>query len=145
MQSIAWANSLDSENFYLRCWLLAALHWAVDTCQRQRDKSRYAEAMRKLVLATLGLASALGAAEMVGWISDAACGVANANGSKSARECASACIKGGSKPVFVSDKDQKVYQLSDPAKAARFLDKKVKVSGTVTGEKIELAAIAYVD
>lgn len=96
-----------------------------------------------MLFSTLLLGSLLQAEEMTGWISDAACGASNANGTSASRECANNCIKGGSKAVFVSDKDQKVYQVSDAAKAAKFLDKKVKVSGTVKGDTIQLASIAY--
>lgn len=101
--------------------------------------------MRKLICTSLFLGCSLFAGDMTGWISDAACGAGNGNGSSASRECAKNCIKGGSKAVFVSEKDQKVYQLSDPAKAANFLDKKVKVSGKVSGDKIELTSIAYAE
>jgi len=99
--------------------------------------------MKKLLFASVFLGTSLFGADMTGWISDAACGAANASADKGARECAAACLKGGHKAVFVSDGDQKVYQLSDPAKAAKFLDKKVKVSGEVKGDKIEVSAINY--
>jgi hypothetical protein len=101
--------------------------------------------MSKLLVATLFLGTALCAEEMTGWISDSACGAANANASKSSRDCALQCIKGGSKAVFVSDKGQTVYQLSDAAKGAKFIDKKVKISGNVKGDTIEVKSIAYVD
>lgn len=101
--------------------------------------------MRKLILCSFVLGSMLQAGEMVGWISDSSCGASNASSAKASRECAAACLKGGSKAVFVSDKDQKVYKVSDSAKAAKFLDKKVKVSGKVAGDTIELASIAYAE
>ncbi|MFN7932878.1 MAG: hypothetical protein U0R19_06095 [Bryobacteraceae bacterium] len=100
--------------------------------------------MKKLLFGTLFLGTAMMAADMTGWISDASCGSSNANASKASRDCAQTCIKSGSKAVFVADEGGKVFQLSDPAKAAKFLDKKVKVSGKVAGDKIELASIAYV-
>ncbi|MBS1827239.1 MAG: hypothetical protein JST93_18125 [Acidobacteria bacterium] len=100
--------------------------------------------MKKLLFGTLFLGTAMMAADMTGWISDASCGSSNANASKASRDCAQTCIKSGSKAVFVADEGGKVYQLSDPAKAAKFLDKKVKVSGKVAGDKIEMASIAYV-
>ncbi|HUQ91298.1 MAG TPA: hypothetical protein VM120_06435 [Bryobacteraceae bacterium] len=101
--------------------------------------------MNKLFLGALVLSSAMFAGDMTGWISDSSCGASNASAEKSSRECAATCLKNGSKAVFVSDKDQKVYKLSDSAKAARFLDKKVKVSGKVTGDTIELASIGYAE
>ncbi|MCZ2151984.1 MAG: hypothetical protein LC126_29930 [Bryobacterales bacterium] len=100
--------------------------------------------MKRLLLAMLVLGCpAMFAEEMTGWISDSSCGAANAKADKSSRECAASCIKSGSKAVFVSDKDQKVYKVSDSAKAAKFLDKKVKVSGKVAGDTIQVASIAY--
>jgi hypothetical protein len=99
----------------------------------------------KLVLASLALGSAMFGAEMTGWISDSSCGASNASGEKGSRECASSCIKSGASAVFVSDKDNKVYKLSDSAKAAKFLDKKVKVAGKVSGDKIEMTSIAYAE
>jgi hypothetical protein len=101
--------------------------------------------MTKLVLASLTLGTAMFGAEMTGWISDSSCGAGNASAEKSSRDCASSCIKNGSAAVFVSDKDNKVYKLSDAAKAAKFLDKKVKVAGKVSGDKIEMTSIAYAE
>lgn len=100
--------------------------------------------MRKILFSTLLMGSLLHAGEMVGWISDSSCGATNANAEKSSRECALSCIRAGSKAVFVSDADQKVYKVSDSTKAAKFLDKKVKVNGKVSGDTIELASIDYV-
>ena len=101
--------------------------------------------MKKLLFGTLLLGTAMMAADMTGWISDASCGASNANGTKASRDCAHTCIKAGSKAVFVADEGGKVYQVSDPAKAAKFLDKKVKVSGKVNGDKIEVSSIAYAE
>ncbi len=101
--------------------------------------------MKKLLFSTLFLGTALMAGDLTGWISDASCGASNANASKASRDCAHTCIKAGSKAVFVADEGGKVYQLSDAAKAAKFLDKKVKVSGKVSGDKIEVASIAYTE
>jgi hypothetical protein len=101
--------------------------------------------MKKLVSASLLLSAAMFAGDMTGWISDSSCGSTNANASKSSRECAASCIKSGSKAVFVSDNGQKVYKLSDSAKATKFLDKKVKVSGKVNGDTIELTSISYAE
>ncbi|MBI4903880.1 MAG: hypothetical protein HY820_09610 [Acidobacteria bacterium] len=101
--------------------------------------------MGKLILSTFVLGTSLFAGDMTGWISDATCGASNGNGSKSSRDCAASCIKGGSSAVFVSEKDQKVYKLSDSAKAAKFLDKKVKVSGNIKGDTIEMTNIVYMD
>lgn len=101
--------------------------------------------MRKLIFTSIFLGTSMFAADMTGWISDASCGASNGNGSKSARDCATTCIKSGSAAVFVSEKDQKVYKISDSAKAAKFTEKKVKVSGKVTGDSLELTSIAYTE
>lgn len=101
--------------------------------------------MRKAFLSALMLGSLLTAGELTGWISDDSCGASNANSAKASRECAASCIKAGSKAVFVSEKDQKVYKLSDSAKAAKFLEKKVKVAGDVKGDTIQVTSIAYAE
>ncbi len=59
--------------------------------------------MKKLLFGTLFLGTAMMAADMTGWISDASCGSSNANASKASRDCAQTCIKSGSKAVFVAD------------------------------------------
>ena len=47
-----------------------------------------------------------------GWISDAKCGAKGANAAHEG--CAKKCIGAGEKPVLVTDKDQKVVQVSNP-------------------------------
>ncbi len=101
--------------------------------------------MRKLILATFVLGTSVFGADMTGWISDSSCGASNGNGTKSSRDCAASCIKSGSTAVLVTEKDQKVYKLSDSAKAAKFLDKRVKISGTVKGDTIQMTNIVYMD
>ncbi|MCS7025775.1 MAG: hypothetical protein NZV14_13320 [Bryobacteraceae bacterium] len=101
--------------------------------------------MKRALLATILLGSVLSAAEMTGWISDSSCGAANASSDKGARECAAACIKGGAKAVFVTEKDKAVYKIADSSKAVKFLEKKVKVSGKISGDTIEITSIAYAE
>jgi hypothetical protein len=101
--------------------------------------------MRKLLFSMLLLGSLLHAEDFVGWVSDSSCGAANASADKGARECAKACLKGGASAVLVTDKDQKVYKLANAAKAATFVEKKVKVSGKVKGDTIEVTSIAYAE
>ena len=48
-----------------------------------------------------------------GWISDSKCGAKGANAAHEA--CAKKCVGGGAAPVFVSDKDQKVIPIDNPA------------------------------
>lgn len=101
--------------------------------------------MRKILFSTFLLGSLLHAGDFVGWVSDSSCGAANASAEKGSRDCAKACLKGGSSAVLVTDKDQKVYKLSNAAKAATLLDKKVKVSGTLKGDTIEVTSIGYAE
>lgn len=94
-------------------------------------------------LMLLGLfAGTAAAAEMTGWIVDAWCGASNANASQASRDCSRDCIKRGAAPAFVSDKEQKVYKISNAELAKTHLDHKVKVSGKVDGETLTIASIA---
>lgn len=81
-------------------------------------------------------------AEMTGWISDSSCGAGNANASAASRDCAKRCIKDGSAPVFVSEKEGKVYHLANADLAKPHLDYKVKISGDVKDGKLVIAKIA---
>jgi len=94
------------------------------------------------VLAGLSLlAMSAAATELTGWISDAACGKANAKADASARECAEACIKAGAPPVLVTDNEQKVYKLVGKFDAKAHLKHKVKVSGKVNGDTITVESM----
>jgi hypothetical protein len=65
-----------------------------------------------------------------GWISDSKCGAKGANASHEA--CAKKCIAAGEKPVFVSDKDQKVIPVDNPDALQEHLGHHVAVTGTMT-------------
>jgi hypothetical protein len=99
--------------------------------------------MRKLFLGISlfsWMAGATAAADWTGWISDESCGKSNA--SAEGRACAKTCIEGGSAAVLVTDKDQKVYKLSiDKDKALANLATRVKVTGTLKGDTIQVAKI----
>ena len=84
-------------------------------------------------------------ASMTGWISDASCGAANANGTPASRECAKSCLKGGADAVFVSDADGKVYKIDGKVDAKKHIDYKVKVTGDVKGDTITVQQIAKAD
>ena len=84
------------------------------------------------------------AGSLTGWISDASCGVSNANAEKSSRECAERCIKSGSPAVFVSDANQKVYKIAGTAKVTEHLHK-VQVTGDVKGDTITIKEIKKAD
>lgn len=102
-----------------------------------------ARLLQALVVGGL-VAGSASAAEMTGWISDSICGAGNAGSNQSARECADRCIKNGAAPVFVDEKDQKVYQVSDVELAKKHLQGKVKISGDVKGDKVMIAKIVDV-
>ena len=77
----------------------------------------------------------------VGNISDAMCGLKHGMEGKSDAECTLGCVKMGSKFVLADTAVQKVYQLSDQKKPEAFAGKKVKVTGTLNGETIEVSSI----
>ncbi len=64
-----------------------------------------------------------------GWISDSKCGAKGANNSHEA--CAKKCIGAGEKPVFVSDKDQKVIAVDNPDALQEHVGHHVKVTGSM--------------
>jgi hypothetical protein len=73
-----------------------------------------------------------------GYISDSHCG---ADGAKEGHvACAKKCIKEGSLPVFVLD--GKVYTISDPKKVSKYLGQKVTITGTMTGDAIDVEKVA---
>lgn len=78
---------------------------------------------------------------MTGWISDAACSSGNASSAPAKRDCAKRCIESGEAAVFVDEKEQKVYKVTDQAKAKAHLAGKVKVTGSLEGDTFKLASI----
>ncbi len=67
-----------------------------------------------------------------GWISDSKCAAKGANAAHA--QCAKKCIEGGEKPVLVTDKDQKVVPIENPAAVAGHEGQHVKVTGTLTAD-----------
>lgn len=90
------------------------------------------------------LAVSAAAADWKGWISDSTCGAGNAGSGKAERECADRCIKNGAAPVFVTEKDNKVYQVSDAELAKKHIDGKVMITGKLEGDKIVIAKIVNI-
>ncbi len=93
--------------------------------------------MKKVALVVLGLflcsmiaMAAPKDSSWEGWISDSKCGAKGANASHA--QCAKKCVEGGEKPVLVTDKDQKVVAIENPAAVAGHEGEHVKVTGTVT-------------
>jgi hypothetical protein len=69
-------------------------------------------------------------ASMTGWISDSKCGAKGANAGHAA--CAQKCVEAGEKPVLVTDKDQKVLPIDNPAAVSGQIGQHVQVSGNMT-------------
>lgn len=75
-----------------------------------------------------------------GAISDSMCGASHMM-SGSARDCTLKCVENGSKFVLVAP-DGKIYQLSDQKKPRAFAGENVKITGTLSGDTIEVSSIA---
>ena len=91
--------------------------------------------------AALALAGAVPAADFKGWISDASCGAGNAGSTAAARDCDERCIKGGAAPVFVTEKEQNVYKLTNAELAKAHLKGKVQITGELKGDTLHIAKI----
>jgi hypothetical protein len=100
--------------------------------------------LRKTMLASFALVLLVGmplqAADLIGWITDEHCGAKGA--SEGHKSCALKCADGGAALVFYNPADEKVYQLSDQAAAKKHIGHKVRVVGTVEGEKITVESIS---
>lgn len=98
--------------------------------------------MKKLVLPlALFFAITLYAADKgtwTGYISDAHCGAKGNNADHA--ECAKKCVKGGEAPVFVVE--DKVYTIKNPKKVAKYIGDKVKITGTITGDEIDIEKVS---
>ena len=84
------------------------------------------------LLGALMLAVPAGAKDqsMTGWISDSKCGAKGANAGHAT--CAQKCVQAGEKPVFVSDKDQKVIPIDNPDAVSKQIGQHVQVSGSMS-------------
>lgn len=82
------------------------------------------------LLSMILLAAAKDQTTWNGWISDSMCGARGANAAHEA--CAKKCVGAGEKPVLVSDKDQKVIPIDNPAALQDHLGYHVAVTGTMT-------------
>ena len=76
-----------------------------------------------------------------GEIGDSMCGLKHTMGDN-AKDCTEECVKGGAKYILSDTVHGKVYQLSDQEAAKKYPDEKVKVTGTLKGETIEVASIS---
>ena len=78
----------------------------------------------------------------VGSISDDMCGLKHMMPGESDKDCTLECVKSGSKFVLADAAHQKVYKLSDQEKPREFAGRKVKVTGTLQGDTIQVSSIA---
>lgn len=91
-----------------------------------------------LVLFMAGIVYAADKGTYTGYISDADCGTKG--NSADHAECAKKCVKNGAAPVFVVG--DKVYTISNPKKVAKFIGDKVNITGTITGDAIDIEKIS---
>src|SRR5438105_1555931 len=103
---------------------------------------------KKIAFIALTTAVSALAATWTGKISDSACGMSHAKmmasdkSLKTDRDCTLACIKAGSKYVFVSD--GKVYNISNQKLAALKTNagETVEVTGTMKGDTVTVSKVA---
>ena len=73
-----------------------------------------------------------------GYISDSHCGAKGNHEGHAA--CAKKCIKEGYAPVFVVG--EKVYAINDPKKVSQYIGEKVTITGTITGDAIDIEKVS---
>ena len=78
----------------------------------------------------------------VGNISDGMCGMKHMMAGKTPKECADECVKMGDKYVLADEASHKVYNLSNQAKVKPFSGQKVRVSGSLNGNTIQVKTIS---
>jgi hypothetical protein len=88
-----------------------------------------------------GLSAPAGSKTFVGSISDSMCGLKHMMAGQTDKQCTAECVKAGSKYVLADVAKGKVYQLSDQKKPEEFAGQKVKVTGTLKGDTIQVVAI----
>ena len=84
------------------------------------------------------------AAELTGYISDAACGWNNAREGKEAKECARKCVDAGWDPVFVQDGGMNAYKIPQKALANPLVGEHVAITGEIKGDTLNIKAIRKV-
>ena len=98
--------------------------------------------MKKYLLLLLvffcGIVYAADKGTWTGYISDSDCGTKGNNADHAV--CAKKCVKSGAAPVFVVG--DKVYTISNPKKVAKFIGDKVTITGTLTGEAIDIEKVS---
>jgi len=100
--------------------------------------------MKQLVLGLLLFGAPLFAGEWTGYISEDKCGAKHQSGSAADVSCVKACIKGGAKPVLVTD--GKVVKIANPDRVPESLyGLKAKVTGELKDGALVIASIAKAD
>ena len=97
--------------------------------------------MKKAILAfalVAGFSTVAMAAEFKGYIIDEKC--STKAGMKGNVDCATACLKGGSPAVLVTESG-KIYKLDDQAKVVPLAGKQVTITGKMTGDTITVASV----
>jgi hypothetical protein len=96
--------------------------------------------MKKMGLFLTLAASTAFAGEWTGYISETKCGAKHTSASAADVACVKGCIKGGAKPVLVTD--GKVVAISNTDKVPEALyGQKVKVSGELKGDALTIASV----
>ena len=88
---------------------------------------------------TVGVSFAADATTVNGYVSDSKCGAKGANAG--AAECTKKCLQAGAKMVVVTDGDQKVLAVDNPAKLTGHEGHHVAVTGTVKGDSIHVDSV----
>lgn len=92
-----------------------------------------------MVFMMVGVSFAADATTVNGYVSDSKCGAKGANAK--AAECTKKCIQSGAKMVVVTDGDQKVLNVDNPAKLTGHEGHHVAVTGTVKGDSIHVDSV----
>ncbi len=82
---------------------------------------------------------AMAATTFTGTVSDSNCGAKHATASAAAEKCVAKCVAGGAKYVLVSK--GKVYSVEPQDKFADYAGKRVKVTGTMSGDAITAESV----
>jgi Protein of unknown function (DUF5818) len=75
-----------------------------------------------------------------GTISYSKCAAAHVDASEKSMKCVNACIKGGQKPVLVTE-DKKVLTITNPEKVMDHLGHKVTIMGKVDGDSLTVDSV----
>ena len=92
-----------------------------------------------LALSALAFDDAGKSGTVNGWIVDDKCGAKGANAG--AEACTKKCLAAGAKMVVVTDGDQKILTVENPAALKGHEGHHVAVTGSVTGDSIKVESV----